>query len=61
VIRLNPIPWILAPGIGLAGWLLGGASGAAQALGGWAAVVTAATAWVVVRRRWRPDDPDRAP
>jgi hypothetical protein len=61
VIRLNPIPWLFAPGIGLAGWFYDGASGAAGALAGWAAVVAAATVWVVLRRRLRPDDPNRAP
>jgi hypothetical protein len=57
VIRLNPIPWLFAPGVALGGWLLDGAPGAARALGGWAAIVAAATLWVVVRRRFWPDDP----
>jgi hypothetical protein len=54
VIRLNPIPWLFAPGIALAGYLLDGPAGAAKALGGWTGVVSAATLWVVVRRRWWP-------
>jgi hypothetical protein len=61
VIRLNPIPWLFAPGIALGGWFYDGVSGAVQALALWAAVVSAATVWVIVRRRWRPDDPNHAP
>lgn len=57
VIRLNPIPWLFAPGIALGGWLFDGVPGAVQALGGWIAIVAMATAWVVVRRRFWPDDP----
>jgi hypothetical protein len=57
VIRLNPIPWLFAPGIALAGWLFDGVPGAARALGIWIAIVALATAWVVVRRRLRPDEP----
>ena len=58
VIRLNPIPWLFAPGIALAGWFIDGASGVAQALAGWAALVTAATVWVILRRRFWPDKPE---
>jgi hypothetical protein len=54
VIRFNPIPWLFSPGIALAGYLLDGPSGAAQAVAAWAGVVSAATVWVVVRRRWWP-------
>ena len=61
VIRLNPIPWLFAPGVAMGGWFYDGATAAVQALAGWAAVVIAATVWVIVRRRWRPDDPNRAP
>jgi hypothetical protein len=57
VIRLNPIPWLFAPGIALAGWLFDGAPGAARALAIWIAIVALATAWVVVRRRYWPDEP----
>ena len=46
MIRLNPIPWLFAPGIALVGWLYDGPTGAAQALAGWAGLVTAATVWV---------------
>jgi hypothetical protein len=58
VIRLNPIPWLFAPGIALAGYAIDGTSGAARALAGWAALVTAATVWVILRRRFWPDKPD---
>ena len=46
VVRVNPIPWLFAPGIALAGYLVGGVRGAVQALAGWAVIVTAATIWV---------------
>ena len=62
MVRLNPIPWLFSPGVALAGWYFGDAQGAVQALAGWAAIVTGATVWVVVRRRWwRRDEPERAP
>ena len=61
VIRLNPVPWLFAPGIALAGWLIDGASGAAKALAGWVAIVIAATIWVIVRRRLRRDAADTTP
>jgi hypothetical protein len=57
VVRVNPIPWLFAPGIALAGYLVGGVRGAVQALVGWAAIVTAATVWVILRRRFWPDEP----
>ena len=59
VIRLNPIPWLFAPGIALAGYLFDGPPGAAKAVGAWVGVVGAATIWVVVRRRWRPHPPEQ--
>jgi len=55
VIRLNPIPWLFAPGIALAGYLVDGFSGAVKALVGWVVIVTAATIWVIVRRRLERD------
>ena len=61
VIRFNPVPWLFAPGIALGGWMLDGIPGAARALGGWAAIVAAATVWVIVRRRLHADEPDTRP
>jgi len=61
VVRVNPIPWLFAPGIALAGYLVGGVRGAVQALAGWAVIVTAATVWVVLRRRLQRDDEDPKP
>ena len=58
MIRLNPIPWLFAPGIALAGYVIDGRSGAAQALAGWTAIVAAATVWVILRRRFWPDKPE---
>ena len=58
VVHLNPIPWLFSPGIALGGYLLGGLRGALNALAGWLAIVTAATVWVVVRRRLWPDRGD---
>lgn len=57
VIRLNPIPWLFAPGIALAGYLLDGPFGVVKALGAWTGIVSAATIWVVARRRWRSEAP----
>ncbi|HEV7913969.1 MAG TPA: hypothetical protein VGP22_09390 [Albitalea sp.] len=61
VIRINPIPWLFAPGIALGGWLVEGVHGAATALIGWATIVAAATMWVVLRRHFRPDQLDTRP
>jgi hypothetical protein len=58
VIRLNPIPWLLAPGIALGGYFVEGADGAAAALIGWATIVGAATLWVIVRRHFLPNELD---
>ena len=55
VVRLNPIPWLFAPGIALGGYLLGGVPGALNALATWLTIVTAATIWVVIRRKFWPD------
>ena len=61
VIRLNPVPWLFAPGIALAGWFIDGTSGAVKALVGWTAIVTAATIWVILRRRFGRDELDTRP
>lgn len=61
VIRLNPVPWLFAPGVALAGWFMDGMSGAGKALAAWVAIVTAATVWVILRRRFTPDEPDTRP
>ena len=47
--RLNLLPFVLAPGLGGIGYLVGGGTGVAVALGGWAAVVSAATLIVISR------------
>jgi hypothetical protein len=52
VIRLNPVPWLFAPGVALAGWLMDGMSGAGKA---------AATVWVILRRRFTADESDTRP
>jgi hypothetical protein len=61
VIRLNPIPWLFAPGIAFAGWFIDGTSGAAKALAAWVAIVAAATIWVILRRRFGRDELDSRP
>jgi hypothetical protein len=58
VIRLNPVPWLFAPGVALAGWFMDGMSGAGKALAAWVAIVTAATVWVILRRRFTADESD---
>jgi hypothetical protein len=52
VMRFNPIPWLFSPGVALAGYFYDGLGGAGRALAGWAAVVTVATVWVILRRRF---------
>jgi hypothetical protein len=61
VIRLNPVPWLFAPGVALAGWVMVGMSGAGKALAAWVAIVTAATVWVILRRRFTADESDTRP
>jgi hypothetical protein len=61
VIRLNPVPWLFAPGVALAGWFMDGMSGAGKALAAWVAIVTAATVWVILRRRFTADESDTRP
>ena len=43
LMRFNPLALIFAPGIGLAGLLIGGISGAQSALAGWLLIVGAAS------------------
>jgi len=54
-VRINPIPFVLTPGILGVGFVVGGTSGAAAALGGWAATLVVATSIVVIRRLSRRD------
>ena len=49
VMRFNPLALIFAPGIGLAGLLIGGTSGAQSALAGWLLIVGAASVWTLIR------------
>ena len=46
--RLNPLPFVFAPGVVLAGWLAAGGPGALLALLAWSAIVSAGTfvAWL---------------
>jgi len=50
-VRINPVPFVLAPGIIGIGFALAGAAGAATAAGGWAAVVAVATAIAAISHR----------
>jgi hypothetical protein len=57
--RLNALPFVLAPGLAAWGYILGGGTGAAVAMGGWAATVATATLIAVARearRRRREGD-----
>jgi hypothetical protein len=47
--RFNPLPFVFAPGIGLAGYLLGGLPGAQNALAAWALVIGASSVWTLLR------------
>lgn len=47
--RFNPLAFVLAPGIGLGGLLIGGLSGAQSALAGWLLIVGAASVWTLIR------------
>ena len=47
--RFNPLAFVLAPGIGLGGLLIGGLSGAQSALAAWLLTVGAATVWTLIR------------
>jgi hypothetical protein len=41
--RINPLPFVFAPGVALAGYLLGGAHGCWIALLAWSAIVAVGT------------------
>jgi hypothetical protein len=47
--RFNPLALVFAPGIGLGGLLVDGASGAQSALAAWCLIVGAASVWTLVR------------
>lgn len=47
--RFNPLALIFAPGIGLGGLLVGGVSGAQNALAAWILIVGAASVWTLIR------------
>jgi hypothetical protein len=47
--RFNPLALVFAPGIGLGGLLVGGASGAQSALAAWCLIVGAASVWTLIR------------
>jgi hypothetical protein len=47
--RFNPLALVFTPGIGLAGLLIGGISGAQSALAAWALIVGVASVWTLVR------------
>jgi hypothetical protein len=51
--RINPAPFLLIPGIALAGYSVAGWGGAWKALLGWTAFVTVATLVVVLQRAMR--------
>ena len=51
--RFNPLPFVFAPGVGLAGYLIGGVIGAQSALAAWILIVGAASIWTLARG---PDD-----
>jgi len=53
IVRINPVPFVLAPGIGLTGFVFGGLAGAGCALLGWTVAVAVATTCVVLRRALR--------
>ena len=47
--RFNPFAFFLAPGIGLGGLLIGGISGAQNALAAWLLIVGVASVWTLIR------------
>ena len=47
--RFNALPFIFAPGIGLAGYLIGGLAGAQNALAAWLLVIGIASVWTLLR------------
>jgi len=52
-IRLNVLPFVLAPGVGAWGYVVGGSTGTMLAMGGWAATVATATLIVIAREARR--------
>ena len=56
--RFNPLPFFFAPGIALAGYLIGGLSGAQNALAGFALLIGAASVLILARG---PDDDRSSP
>jgi hypothetical protein len=53
--RLNPLPFVFAPGVGVMGYLADGWPGAGYALLGWSAIVIAGTALHSWRHKFHPD------
>ena len=51
--RLNPLPFVPAPGVAVWGYVLGGGNGTMLALGCWAATVSTATLIVISREAMR--------
>lgn len=54
--RFNPLPFVFAPGIGLAGYVFGGLEGAQNALAAWLLLMGAASVWTLARGPH--EDPD---
>jgi hypothetical protein len=52
--HLNPLPFVFAPGVLLAGYLLGGAHGTVLAGLLWTVIVSAATLCAFLRRHRTP-------
>ena len=59
-VRLNVLPFVLAPGVGVWGYVVGGSTGTMLAMAGWAAMVATATLIVIAReaRRRRHEGAD---
>jgi len=51
--RLNALPFVLAPGVAAWGYILGGGTGTMLAMGCWAAAVSTATLIVIAREAMR--------
>jgi hypothetical protein len=47
------LPFVLAPGVGVWGYVVGGSTGTMLAMGGWAATVATATLIVIAREARR--------
>ena len=52
-VRLNVLPFVLAPGVGVWGYVGGGSTGTMLAMAGWAAMVATATLVVIAREARR--------